>query len=70
MNATQTHTGPAPATETYARVTSGKLSDSMTIWTAWVYRKNRKRYRSFDAYSERAIAAKLKNMGVEDVRYE
>ena len=63
-----THTGIAPATETYARITSNKHSDTLTIWTAWVHTKGRKRYYSFDAYTERTIRTKLAHLGITDIR--
>lgn len=66
-NSQTTHTGLAPATKTYARVTANKHSDTLTIWTAWVYTKGRKRYYSFDAYTEQGVRTKLRNLGITDI---
>ena len=66
-NNTTTHTGLAPADRTYARITANRHSDTLTIWTAWVYTEGRKRYYSFDTYTERAIRTKLKNLGITDI---
>ena len=67
-NNNTTHTGLTPATETYAVVAANRHSDTLTIWTAWVHTKGRKRYYSFDAYTERTILAKLAHLGVTDIR--
>lgn len=67
-NTNTVHTGAAPATETYARITASKHSDTLTIWTAWVHTRGRKRYYSFDAYSERTIRTKLDRLGITDIR--
>ena len=67
-NTTTTHTGLAPADRTYARIAANRHGDTLTIWTAWVHTKGRKRYYSFDAYSERTIRAKLAHLGITDIR--